>query len=418
MNTFPVRGLLRKLIRSGTLNIVNPRGDTETFGSGAPSVTIEIVDETVFWKWFLAPDLHVGETYMDGSFKVLDGDIYDFLKLCCANLGWRYDESWLWAARAVLRRWRRRFGRKMMNTISDARRNSESHYDLADDFFDLFLDSDRQYSCAYFATAEDTLERAQERKKDHLAAKLLLRPGQRVLDIGCGWGGLALHLARVADVEVTGVTLSKEQCAYARRRAREMGLDNRVQFYVEDYRLASGSFDRVVSVGMFEHVGIAHYRSYFEKVSELLNEDGVGLVHTIGGAAGPDGGNPWIDKYIFPGGDVPALSDIVPFVERIGLFITDIEVLRLHYAETLRAWRMRFLANRARAAQLYDERFCLMWEFYLASCEAGFRHLGLVNFQIQLTKKVDAAPVTRDYIYEWEARRHNETLTCETRRAS
>ena len=292
------------------------------------------------------------------------------------------------------------------NPISVARANVAHHYDLSDTLYDLFLDADRQYSCAYYASSTDTLERAQEQKKRHIAAKLLLRSGQRVLDIGSGWGGLALNLAHVADVDVTGVTVSIEQHAYAQQRADQAGLGDRVRFLLKDYRQECGRYDRIVSVGMFEHVGVGHYREYFAKVRDLLKDDGVALIHTVGRADGPGAANAWINKYIFPGGYVAALSEIVPAIERAGLYVTDIEVLRLHYAETLKAWRHRFGTNRKRVVELYDERFCRMWEFYLAGCEAAFRHSGLVNFQIQLSKRIDIVPLTRDYILDWEKLTH------------
>ena len=278
------------------------------------------------------------------------------------------------------------------------------HYDLSDALYELFLDANRQYSCAYFISSDDTLERAQEQKQRHIAAKLLLRSGQRVLDIGSGWGGLALYLAHVADLDVTGVTLSTEQHAYSQRRASEIGADDRVRFLLKDYRQQDGLFDRIVLVGMFEHVGVGHYTQYFEKFRDLLEDDGVTLIHTIGSAGGPGAANAWINKYIFPGAYVPALSEILPVIERAGLYVTDIEVLRLHYAETLKAWRHRFIARRQTVAALYDEQFCRMWEFYLAGWEAAFRHTGLVVFQIQLRKRIDTVPLTRDYISDWESR--------------
>jgi cyclopropane-fatty-acyl-phospholipid synthase len=299
------------------------------------------------------------------------------------------------------------------NPIPIARANVAHHYDISDTLYELFLDADRQYSCAYFVSPEDTLECAQEQKKRRLAAKLLLRHGQRVLDIGSGWGGLGIYLAKVADVDVTGVTLSAEQHAYAQRHANEIGVDDRVRFLLKDYRQEDGRYDRIVSVGMFEHVGVGHYREYFNKVSDLLEDDGIALIHTIGRADGPGAANAWINKYIFPGGYVPALSEILPAIERAGLYVTDIEVLRLHYAETLKAWRQRFNANRERIAELYDERFCRMWEFYLAGCEAAFRHGGLVNFQIQLSKRVDAVPLTRNYIFEEKGTRVEDVTTAD-----
>ena len=397
-----LRGLLQRLIRTGTLTLIAPDGRSHVFGQGTPSVTIRIVDWAAIRRLFLNPDLAVGEAYMDGTLVVESGCIYDFLALCLANLS-RSGEHWVQRARALTRRLGRRIAQH--NPVSVARANVAHHYDLSDTLYELFLDADRQYSCAYYLSSDDTLERAQEQKKQHLAAKLLLQPGQRVLDIGSGWGGLAVYLARVAGIDVTGVTLSTEQHRYSSGRAAEAGVANRVRFLLKDYRHETGRYDRIVSVGMFEHVGVGHYREYFEKVSDLLTDDGVALIHTIGSADGPGAANPWIRKYIFPGGYTPALSEVLPAIERAGLYVTDIEVLRLHYAETLKAWRQRFSANREHIAAIYDQRFCRMWEFYLAGCEAGFRHSGLVNFQIQLSKRIDNVPLTRDYITDWERSR-------------
>lgn len=394
-----LRGLLRQIIRKGTLTVVAPNGRSYHIGNGAPSITIRIVDPAVIPPLILNPDLAFGEAYMDGALVVEEGDISDFLDLCFTNMGWSNGHG-LRRLRASVKHLLRRVAQH--NPIPIARANVAHHYDLSDTLYELFLDAGRQYSCAYFVSPEDTLERAQEQKKRHLAAKLLLRPGQRVLDIGSGWGGLGVYLADVANVDVTGLTLSTEQHAYAQRRINEIGMGDHVRFLLKDYRQEGGRYDRIVSVGMFEHVGIGHYREYFEKVRDLLDDDGVALIHTIGRADGPGAANAWINKYIFPGGYVPALSEILPAIERAGLYVTDIEVLRLHYAETLKAWRQRFNANRERVGGLYDERFCRMWEFYLAGCEAAFRHGGLINFQIQLSKRIDAVPLTREYVLEWE----------------
>jgi cyclopropane-fatty-acyl-phospholipid synthase len=277
------------------------------------------------------------------------------------------------------------------------------HYDLSGELYDLFLDSDRQYSCAYFETPEDSLEDAQLQKKRHIAAKLLLdRPGLTVLDIGSGWGGMGLYLAQIAGCRVDGLTLSAEQHARSQARARAVGLADRVRFHLRDYREETRTFDRIVAIGMFEHVGKRHYGEFFGKVRDLLNDDGVCLLHSVGRFDEPAPVHPFIRKYIFPGTDVPALSEVMTAVEKSRLFATDIEILRLHYAETLKHWHSRFLKNRDRIAALYDERFCRMWELYLVSCEMGFRYGGLMVFQMQLSKRLETVPLTRDYMLDWE----------------
>ena len=288
------------------------------------------------------------------------------------------------------------------NTLGRARRNVAHHYDLSGELYDLFLDADRQYSCAYFEHPGDDLETAQENKKRHIAAKMLLKPGHKVLDIGSGWGGLGLYLAGLTGAEVHGVTLSAEQHEVSQQRASELGLDDRVKFSLRDYRHETGTYDRIISVGMFEHVGVGHYDEFFGKVRDLLAPDGVALLHTIGRADEPGTAHPFTRKYIFPGSYAPALSEVMAPIQRSGLFVTDIEILRLHYAETLRHWRQRFLANLDRARALYDDRFCRMWEFYLAGVEVSFRCMDMVVFQIQLARRQDAVPLTRDYITDWE----------------
>jgi cyclopropane-fatty-acyl-phospholipid synthase len=298
--------------------------------------------------------------------------------------------------RYLFRRW------QQFNPRSRARHNVAHHYDLDGRLYRLFLDGDEQYSCAYFESRDQSLDDAQLAKKRHLAAKLCVKPGAKVLDIGCGWGGLALYLAEIAGANVTGITLSQEQYKRAQNRAIERDLTRNTAFQLVVYRDVDGRYDRIVSVGMFEHVGVVHYPEFFGKVKELLADDGVALLHSIGRQDGPASTNPWLRKYIFPGGYSPAMSEVVPVVERSGLWITDIEILRLHYAETLRAWRTRFNANRERIRALYDERFCRMWEFYLAGSEMAFRHQGHLNFQMQFAKKIDAVPLTRDYMVDWE----------------
>jgi cyclopropane-fatty-acyl-phospholipid synthase len=298
---------------------------------------------------------------------------------------------------------------RFANSLARARANVAHHYDLDSRLYDLFLDGDRQYSCAYFTAPGESLETAQRNKRRHIAAKLLLdRPQLRVLDIGSGWGGLGLYLAEESGADVTGVTLSTEQHAMSNARAEKAGLAGRVKFRLEDYRLATGPYDRIVSVGMFEHVGRRNWGEFFDKVRDLLAPDGVALLHTIGYWDTPGPINPFIRKYIFPGADLPSLGELTARAGAAGLIVTDVEVLRIHYAETLRLWRERFMARRAEAAAIYDERFCRMWEFYLALCEAGFRYRSTVIFQVQLAKRLDAVPLTRDYMVDWE-RRHAES---------
>jgi cyclopropane-fatty-acyl-phospholipid synthase len=327
------------------------------------------------------------------------GDIYSFLDFCAHNEAQVTPGSWMdfvYRLQALVRRF------QQINPASRARENVAHHYDLSGRLYELFLDTDRQYSCAYFRTENDTLEAAQENKKRHIAAKLLLKPGSKVLDIGSGWGGLGLYLAKVGTCDVTGITLSAEQHKVSNERAAAAGMAARARFQLTDYRQQTGTFDRIVSVGMFEHVGVNHYRQFFKSLRDLLTEDGVALVHSIGRLDGPGVTNPWLRKYIFPGGYSPALSEVLPVVEKSGLFVTDVEILRLHYAETLRAWRERFARARDQIRELYDERFCRMWEFYLAGSELAFRYHGHVVWQMQLAKRIDTVPLTRDYMFEWE----------------
>jgi cyclopropane-fatty-acyl-phospholipid synthase len=396
-----ISGMLQRLIQIGRLTVTDAAGRTHSFEGvePGPEVEVRLTDRRIEWHLLLDPDMAVGEGYMDGRIILEKGDIYDLIELGTVN-------------HALLPRglMSRMAGRiryfvgllYQVNFSGRARRNVAYHYDLSSQLYELFLDPDRQYSCAYFPTADTSIDEAQLLKKRHIAAKLLLEPGQRVLDIGCGWGGLAIYLSQVVDVEVTGLTLSTEQHSYAKRRVDESGLADRVQFEVEDYRRATGTYDRVVSVGMFEHVGIHHYETFFCRLRDRLAEDGVALLHTIGVVTEPRPVAPFIREYIFPGSHTPALSELMPAIERAGLVVTDIEVLRLHYAETLDAWRRRFLANWEKAEKLYDKRFCRMWEFYLAACEIFFRYCGGVVFQLQLAKHQDVVPLTRDYIWAAE----------------
>ena len=400
-----LRVLLKTFVRRGNFQLTTSRGTTFTFGDGSgPPVAVRLTNRSAEWGLVLDPELRLGEAYMDGSFVVERGTINDVLAICMGQNAelphWARPQ---WLIRFIARRL------AQFNPRKRARRNVAHHYDLDGRLYSLFLDADRQYSCAYFETPDQSLDDAQLAKKRHLAAKLLMaqrKPRQdlRVLDIGCGWGGLGLYLAEVAGADVTGVTLSQEQHAIANERAAEKGLAERARFRIQDYRDIKGPFDRIVSVGMFEHVGVGHYETFFRKCADLLADDGVMVLHSIGRSEGPNYTNPWIAKYIFPGGYIPSLSEVLPRIENAGLLVTDIEILRLHYAETLKAWRERFLAHREEVERIYDQRFVRMWEFYLAASEQSFREQNMMNFQIQVTKKQGVTPMTRDYIARDERR--------------
>jgi cyclopropane-fatty-acyl-phospholipid synthase len=386
---------LRQFLSDGTLDITLPGGAQRRYGSGAePRVALQIVDPEVPRRLILAPELALGESYMDGGLHIPDADLVRFCKLLLTNR--RRNTPLPLRALDLLARARRRFDQA--NPVGRARRNVAHHYDLDGRLYGLFLDADRQYSCAYFTDAAMTLEAAQAAKKRHIAAKLCLRPGQRVLDIGCGWGGMALTLARDHGTEVVGVTLSQEQQAYARDRVAKAGLSDRIDIRLQDYRDLDERFDRIVSVGMFEHVGAPHYREFFDTLDRLLAEDGVALLHTIGRLGPPDPASPWFRKYIFPGGYIPSLSEIAPPLERTGLKLADLEVLRQHYALTLRHWREACEAARDRIEALYDARFYRMWRFYLSMMEAAFDIGNVAVFQLQMQKGGQQVPLTRDYL--------------------
>jgi cyclopropane-fatty-acyl-phospholipid synthase len=364
-----------------------------------PSATIRLHDRAIEWRILLDAELAVGEAWMDGRLTVEEGTLYDFLEVAMSNLALADRRGWAGLVQRALNALRTGWDR---NPVWRAKRNIAHHYDLSGELYGLFLDSEREYTCAYFPRPEADIEEAQRAKERHVAAKLLLEPGQKVLDMGCGWGALGRYLTRSFGVDVTGVTLSKEQVAHANERARREGLADRCRFLYQDYREAGGRFDRIVSIGMLEHVGKAHYGELFAKIRELLADDGVALIHSMGHMAGPGYPNPWIRKYIFPGGYIPALSDVLPALERSGLWLTDCEILRLHYAETLRCWRERFERNRARIREIYDERFCRMWEFYLVASELGFRVNDMMVFHLQIAKDRRAVPLTRDYMVDAE----------------
>ncbi len=393
--------LLTRIVRRGRLQVSWSDGSASVYGDGGePAAHVAFRDPRAEWRVLKNPELAIGEAYMDGAIFFPEDTLLEFLML--VNENWsEFRGEPLYSALSRFRFATRRFAQN--NSPLRSRRNVKHHYDLDGRLYSLFLDSDMQYSCAYFDRPGVDLEEAQWAKKRHLASKLDLRPDQQVLDIGSGWGGLGLFLADFFDVNVTGVTLSTEQHAIANQRARERGLDRRVRFELKDYRALRTQFDRIVSVGMFEHVGAPHYGEFFRSAASLMKDDGVMLLHSIGRSGPPATTNSWIARYIFPGGYIPALSEVLRAVERVGLFVTDIEVLRLHYAETLSAWRERFRARWDEAAAIYDERFCRMWDFYLAGSEAAFRASDMMVFQMQLAKHRSALPITRDYMAEAEA---------------
>lgn len=394
MSLFPIDRLLRRLITHGRLTVVDVDGRGKTFGrsGGGPEVTIKLHDQKFVRRMMLRPGLAVGEGYMDGSYTVEEGTLRGFLEIVVRSSAGREPKGPVGALLRMTAPLRR-------NDRSRAARNVRHHYDIDHRLYERFLDKDMQYSCAYWREGVTSLDEAQRDKREHIAAKLRLEPGMKVLDIGSGWGGMALHLARNYGVLVTGVTLSVDQYQTSIRRAQEAGLSDRVTFKLQDYRQEPGTFDRIVSVGMFEHVGPRNFSEYFRHVDRLLKPDGVALIHTIGRMGPPAPNNAWMNKYIFPGSYIPSLSQLAPVLEKHKLWLTDLEMLRLHYAKTLDAWDERFQARRAEIAAMFDERFCRMWEFYLQLCETAFRERTLVVFQMQIAKHIGALPITRDYMY-------------------
>lgn len=393
--------LMKHGIRTDALRVIDVRGEEFIVGDGsAPRCTVRLNRRFLDLKLALNPALYMPEAYMNGDLTIEDGTLQDFIEVAAKN----YLNILNLPLVNLLGRLRRLNRFRRFNPIKKARRNVAHHYDLSGQLYELFLDYDRQYSCAYFTEPNQSIETAQENKKRHIASKLLLRPGSKVLDIGSGWGGLAMYLSEVAGADVTGVTLSVEQHKVANERAAAAGLAGRVRFALRDYREEKQTYDRIVSVGMFEHVGAGNYVEFFRKIKELLRDDGVCLVHSIGRLDPPGSTNPWLRKYIFPGGYSPALSEVLAAVQEVGLVVADVEILRQHYAETLKAWRERFERNRAKVAAIYDERFCRMWDLYLVMCEMAFRYDNMMVFQMQLAKRIDAVPITRDYMVDWERR--------------
>src|SRR5882724_8373117 len=395
-----LRYFLGQFVRRGTMIFTTASGAKFTCGNGSGNpVAVRFLTTDAERRVLLNPELALGEVYMEGTFVVENASIADALAILL-------DQPDILPRWARLQWWLRYLVRhaQQFNPPSRSKANVARHYDLDGRLYSLFLDADKQYSCAYFETADATLDDAQLAKKRHLAAKLLIGHGDHVLDIGSGWGGLSLYLAEMTGANVTGVTLSNEQLQASNARAAEKNLTRSAKFLLEDYRNIPGPFDRIVSVGMFEHVGVGFYETFFKRCAALLSDDGVMVLHSIGRSTGPDVTSPWITKYIFPGGYIPAVSEVIPAIEKAGLLICDIEILRLHYAKTLQAWRERFMARREEAVRLYDERFARMWEFYLAASDMSFRKQNFMNFQLQLTKRQGVVPMTRDYITHEEAR--------------
>jgi len=398
-----LKGILKKFIQVGALHVIDSSGQQYTFtGKPGPTATIRFHNKWVAFFLLWNSDLSLGEGYAKGDITIEQGSLSDFMDICTRNaalqeLGW---------VNQVKEHMLKPFcHRHQFNSKHISKKNISHHYDLNKELYQLFLDDDLQYSCAYFLHKHDNLESAQLNKKLHLAAKLRLEPGQKILDIGCGWGGLALYLAQHFAVEVTGLTLSEEQLKIAIQRAEQLGLTHRVRFLLKDYREEQGQYDRIVSVGMFEHVGVPHYPEYFTKINQLLTEDGFAVLHAIGQSHTTTHKKGFINQYIFPGGYCPNLSEVLTTIENSKLFVSDIEILHNHYAKTLHLWHKRFQAHRDEAKALYDEQFCRMWEYYLVASEFAFQNLGFMVFQIQLTRNIHHVPLTRNYMMAFEQER-------------
>ncbi len=392
-------GYLKNLFKEDGFILVDANSIEHVIGKPKKEIPIRIrlLDKSLHYKLLLLPDLYFGEAYTDGSLVIENGSITEVLDIALKNIGRNEINTYSKIIKKIKGTYRYITN---FNLISKSKKNVAHHYDISEKLYDLFLDSNRVYSCAYFKNENDSLETAQNNKIDHIIKKLNLKPNQRVLDIGSGWGSLAIEIAKKTQCEVMGITLSENQLKHSIQKTKEMNLENQVRFKLMDYRELNEKFDRIVSVGMFEHVGRKFYKNYFRTVNKLLKEDGVALIHTIGSVVSPRDPHPWITKYIFPGGYTPSLSEIAGPIEKSGLIISDMEVLRMHYSHTLRHWKERFIGKKEEVLAMFDEKFFRMWEFYLASCEMTFKWGDQVVFQLQLSKKFDSVPNRRDYIYQ------------------
>ena len=389
---------LNKLFKEDGFILIDANSKKYIIGNPKKEVpiTLKLLDKKLHYKLLIYPDLYFGEAYTDGTLEIENGSLTDFLEITMKNIG--RNEINIFGK--ILKKIRGTY--RYLTNFNIAKKSKDNvahHYDISDDLYDLFLDPKRQYSCAYFKSENESLETAQNNKIDHLIKKLNLKPNQKVLDIGSGWGSLAIEIAKKTKCEVTGITLSENQYKYSLNKVKENNLENQVQFKLADYRNLREKFDRIVSVGMFEHVGRKFYKTFFRQVNNLLNYDGLALIHTIGSIDGPRDPQPWITKYIFPGGYTPSMSELASPIEKSGLIVSDIEVLRMHYSHTLRHWKERCISNKSKISEMFDEKFFRMWEFYLTSCELAFKWGDQVVFQFQLTKDLTTAPTTRDYIY-------------------
>ena len=389
---------LNKLIKDDGFILIDANSIKYIIGNPKKEkpIILRLLDKKLHYKLLFYPDLSFGEAYADGTLKIENGSLTDFLEITAKNIGRNKINIFAKLLNSLRGTYRYLTN---FNFVKKSKTNVIHHYDISDELYDLFLDSKRQYSCAYFKNETDSLETAQNNKIEHIIKKLNLQPNQKILDIGSGWGSLAIEIAKKSQCEVTGITLSENQYNYSVNKAKELNLENQVSFKLIDYRELNAKFDKIVSVGMFEHVGRKFYQTFFNQVNKLLNDDGLALIHTIGSFNQPRNPQPWVTKYIFPGGYTPSMSEVIGPIEKSGLIVSDVEVLRMHYSHTLRNWKERFLKNKSKVLAMFDENFFRMWEFYLTSCEMAFKWGDQVVFQFQLTKDLRSVPTTRDYIY-------------------